>query len=69
MWLFIGILLGSIVTSSHDTKEACEGRRVVLTEKGVNGQCVNQNIGTYSTTITGPYIYCQGNGLCGSTSR
>lgn len=40
MWLFVGMLLGSMVTSSHDTKEACEGRRVVLAEKGVNGQCV-----------------------------
>lgn len=40
-WLFIRLLAGSVVTSGHDTKEACEGRRVTLTEKGVTGgQCV-----------------------------
>lgn len=39
-WLLIGTLLGSIVTSNHDTKEACEGRAVVLREKGVSVQCV-----------------------------
>ena len=39
-WIFIGLLLGSTVTSQHDTREACEGRRVVLAEKGVNGKCI-----------------------------
>ena len=29
MWIYIGIFLGSIVTSQHDTREACEGRAVV----------------------------------------
>lgn len=39
-WIFTGLLLGSIVTSSHDSREACEGRAVLLKEKGVNGKCV-----------------------------
>lgn len=40
-YIFIGMLLGSTVNSSHDTREACEGRKVVLSEKGVIGQCVS----------------------------
>lgn len=48
MYLFIGILLGSIVTSTHDNREQCEGRATILKEKGVTGQCVQQ-----SSTLTG----------------
>jgi len=38
-YVFIGILLGSLVTSTHPTREACEGRAVMLKEKGVVGEC------------------------------
>lgn len=38
-WIFIGILAGSLVTSTHNDKEACEGRAVTLKEKGVVGKC------------------------------
>ena len=38
-WIFIGVLFGSIVTSTHSTREACEGRAVILKEKGVVGKC------------------------------
>jgi hypothetical protein len=39
--VLIGMLLGSLVTSEHDTREACEGRKTLLAEKGVVGlQCV-----------------------------
>lgn len=41
-WIFIGMLLGSVVTSSHDSKEACLGRQAVLKDKGVEGQCVER---------------------------
>lgn len=41
-WIFIGMLLNSIVTSDHDSREACEGRAVLLREKGVIGKCVEQ---------------------------
>lgn len=56
-WLFIGTLLGSIVTSGHDTKEACEGRKVILQEKGVAGQCVGDSRGLTSGTSILPR-YC-----------
>lgn len=42
MYVFVGILLGSIITSQHDNREACEGRKTILAEKGVVGQCVKQ---------------------------
>lgn len=42
-YIFIGSLLGSIVTSSHDNEEACKGREVMLKDKGVIGQCVKEN--------------------------
>lgn len=45
-WIFIGLLLGSSVTSQHDSREACEGRAVILREKGVAGKCHDANIGT-----------------------
>lgn len=73
-WLYIGMLLGSVVTSTHDTKEACLGREAVLKEKGVIGQCVNQNIGFTTTrgtgigpgsSIIGPV--CDSSGVCYNT--
>lgn len=33
-WVLIGFLLGSQITSQHETREACEGRAVLLREKG-----------------------------------
>ena len=40
-WIFIGILAGSLVTSGHDTREACEGRAVIMREQKVErGKCV-----------------------------
>ncbi len=56
MYIFIGMLLGSIVTSTHDNREACEGRKVVLIERGVtDGRCetARQIIGG-TTTLTTP---------------
>jgi hypothetical protein len=55
-WLFAGMLLGSIVTSSHETREACEGRAVLLREKGVIGQCVQQTMYLPVTTPSGNII-------------
>jgi len=48
IWIFTGVLLGSIVTSQHDSREACEGRRTILAEKGVQGQCIS----TYASSLT-----------------
>lgn len=38
-WIFVGALLGSVVTSSHTSRELCEGRAVLLKERGVVGEC------------------------------
>lgn len=47
-FILTGILLGSIVTSGHDTRELCEGRKVMLAEKGVHSlKCTDHN------TLTG----------------
>lgn len=51
-WLFVGILLGSAVSSQHETREACEGRAVLLKEKGVIGQCYETPQYNYSNTLT-----------------
>ncbi len=32
MWILTGILLGSIVTSIHDSEEACRGRMAMLNQ-------------------------------------
>ena len=52
-WTLVGILLGSIITSQHPSREACEGRAVVLREKGVqNVRCGEPP----SITSTGTFI-------------
>lgn len=53
-WIFIGTLLGALVTSTHDNREACEGKAVVLREKGVSGSCHNE---TSSINLTGTVYY------------
>lgn len=61
-YIFVGMLLNSLVTSTHDTEEACKGREVMLKEKGVVGQCVKESI-TYSG-YTGIIRTCNLNGVC-----
>jgi hypothetical protein len=61
MYVLIGILLGSIVTSVHDSREACEGRRVVLAEKNVVAECKSMNNYTSSTGNT--YVLPKGDNL------
>lgn len=58
-WILIGTLLGSIVTSQHDTREACEGRLVVLKEKGVAGECKQIQQQNY-TVYNGSMMLCNG---------
>ena len=41
-YIFVGMLLNSLVTSTHDSEEACKGREAMLKEKGVMGQCVKE---------------------------
>lgn len=58
MYILVGILLGSMVTSSHDSREACEGRKTLLAEKGVISlEC---KIATNNTGVTFQSIYPNG---------
>jgi hypothetical protein len=51
--ILIGMLLGSLVTSEHDGREACEGRKAMLAEKGVTSlQCVAPPVSSLSSTGT-----------------
>lgn len=43
-WIFIGLLLGSTVTSTHETYEACLGRMALLRGYGVVGSCQSETI-------------------------
>lgn len=55
-YIFIGMLLNSLVTSTHDSEEACKGREAVLKEKGVIGQCVKEPSNSNFTTSGHIYI-------------
>jgi hypothetical protein len=40
-WVLIGLLSGSLITSQHETREQCEGRKVILQEqKATKLKCV-----------------------------
>ena len=54
-WILIGILAGSIVTSGHPTREACEGRAVILREQKASARCV-EVVNGYALPLTGVYI-------------
>lgn len=49
MFVLTGILLGSLVVSTHESREACEGRRVLLIEKGVWGSECKMTTGVVSS--------------------
>ncbi len=55
-YLLIGQLLGSLVTSEHDSREACEGRAVLLREKAAAVQCISATPSTGTVAITGSGI-------------
>ncbi len=49
-WVLVGLLGGSLLTSEHQTREACEGRAVILREKGAQAKCVE--LGSSSSNLT-----------------
>lgn len=64
-YIFIGMILNSLVTSTHDNEEACKGREAVLKEKGIVGQCVKEtNSLSFTGTGTGSYIRMCSGGIC-----
>lgn len=62
-WIFIGLLAGSLVTSQHDTREACEGRAVVAREAKVErGKCV-ELAPAYGISSGSSFMNCK-DGIC-----
>jgi hypothetical protein len=64
-WILIGVLAESLISSGHETREACEGRAVLLREQKAAVKCVEAPgqgaIFLPSSTIT-PYCtqtHCQ----------
>ena len=53
-WIFIGAVAGSLVTSAHDTKEACLGRKAILAENKIVGECFDRGPKTSSWTNLTP---------------
>ena len=39
-WILVGVIAGSVITSSHDTKEACFDRKATLSEQRIPAICV-----------------------------
>ena len=53
-WILFGLIMGSTVTSVHDTEEACLGRAEVLKKRGgAQVECKSLDAGT---TISGGVI-------------
>lgn len=64
-WIFIGLLAGNLVTSGHETREACEGRAVIAREAKVErATCFQLPTGNLMLTGSGTYISTCGNGIC-----
>lgn len=62
-WILIAITSGMLMTSSHETEEACLGRKAMLEkDKTVNAKCVNM-MPSIGTTYNGIIQLC-GNGTC-----
>lgn len=40
VWILVGLVAGSLVTSQHDTEEACLGRKALLEKQAVSAKCV-----------------------------
>ena len=60
-WILLAIVSGSILTSPHDTKEACLGREAVLHEQKIMAtKCVEAPGGL--TIGASGLIYCGGPG-------
>jgi hypothetical protein len=54
-WLYVGVVAGSIVASGHPTREACEGRRVIIQQQHkVDGICVMVPGHSLGSAIIGP---------------
>lgn len=63
-WILIAITSGMIMTSHHDTEEACLGRKAMLEkDKITNSKCVDMRI-LYSSSLTGNMLTCVNPSSC-----
>lgn len=55
-WIYIALLSGNLITSQHDTEEACLGRKAILEKENkiTNAKCINMMTSFYGSigTIT-----------------
>ena len=50
-WILIAITSGMLMTSSHDTEEACLGRKAILEKNKVtNSKCIDMRVDVYGIT-------------------
>lgn len=72
-YILIGTLLSSFIHSEHETRELCEGRAVLLREKGASVKCVDSpvnsgivyGVGTGATLVPCCSITPSITGTCG----
>lgn len=62
-WILIAVVSGSLLTSTHDTKEACMGRVSTLADQKINAKCVEAPSNQMLFT-GGSYKICTVDGLC-----
>jgi hypothetical protein len=57
-WVLIGLLSGSLITSLHETREQCEGRKTILSEQKVTKlKCVElDHAATWSLITPGTVV-------------
>lgn len=63
-WIFIGLLAGSLVTSTHETEEACLGRAEMLRKKEVVGRCERAPATGIISGATTLRLFDCNNGIC-----
>lgn len=54
-WICVGLIAGSLVTSLHDTEEACKGREAMLQKQKVRTTCVPMPSHSVSSGIITSY--------------
>ena len=55
-WILIAVVAGSIVTSGHETKEACMGRVATLQEQKITAACYSAPAPAYTSSSTN--VFC-----------
>lgn len=65
-WILTGMLLGSLITSTHEGQEACEGRKAMLAkEKNVTAlECRAASMGFLSSITSSSICIAGTDGKC-----